>query len=50
VAVLPVAWRELDAGPAGPSSREVSARVLEACRRQEQRCNSAWRTNAEIPD
>ena len=29
VAVQPVAWRELDAGPAGPSSREVGARVLE---------------------
>jgi len=50
VGVLPVAWRELDAGPAGPSSREVGTRVIEARRRQEQRGGSAWRTNAEIPD
>jgi magnesium chelatase family protein len=50
LAVRPVAWRELDAGPAGPSSREVAARVREARRRQEQRGKAAWRTNAEIPD
>jgi magnesium chelatase family protein len=50
LAVRPVAWRELDAGPAGPASREVAARVREARRRQERRGKAAWRTNAEIPD
>jgi len=50
LALRPVAWRELDAGRSGPTSREVRERVLEARRRQERRGNSAWRTNAEIPD
>jgi magnesium chelatase family protein len=50
LAVRPVSWRELDAGPAGPSSHEVAARVIDARRHQERRGSSAWRTNAEIPD
>ena len=50
MAVRPVAWRELDAGRSGPTSREVRERVLDARRRQERRGKAVWRTNAEIPD
>jgi len=50
VAVQPVAWRELDAGAAGPTSREVRARVADARRRQARRNGAGRLTNAELPD
>jgi magnesium chelatase family protein len=49
--VAAVAWRDLDAPAAGPSSPEVRERVVAARLRQEQRGAAVGiRTNAEIPD
>jgi magnesium chelatase family protein len=51
VEVPAVAWKELDAGDAGASSREVRARVRAARALQTLRlAGSGARTNAEIPD
>jgi magnesium chelatase family protein len=46
----PVAWSELDAPAAAPTSRLVRARVGEARQRAVKRAGGHYRTNAEIPD
>jgi magnesium chelatase family protein len=50
VGVQPVAWKELEADAAGPTTREVRDRVARARRRQAKRGGAHARTNAEIPD
>jgi magnesium chelatase family protein len=51
VDVPALAWSELDAAPAGPSSAEAAARVATARARQAARLGrTAARTNAELPD
>ncbi|MDJ0848474.1 MAG: YifB family Mg chelatase-like AAA ATPase [Myxococcota bacterium] len=45
-----VPWSELDAGPLGPSTREVAARVTWARRRATGRLGTTGGSNAEIPD
>ena len=50
VALESVPWSELDAGPAGPTTREVGERVQEARRRASRRAGGVAATNAAIPD
>ncbi len=50
LALQAVPWRELDAGPAGPSTREVSERVAFARRRAARRLSGGASSNSELPD
>ncbi len=50
VAMQPVAWSELDAPAAAPTSREVRTRVAAARWRAARRGGGRYQTNAEIPD
>jgi magnesium chelatase family protein len=50
VALRPVPWRELDAEPCGPPTRELRQRVEAARREQRRRSGLPPRSNADIPD